>query len=125
MTLKIVHDTKAGDIPGDFISRSRRSAKISECARCGDCDFRRSPRSADKIADIWHVMKSMSSTIFFLLLIHFSERFLERFGCKIVAAANHFCVAYTTCVAILWHDRIYLFIYLNTRVERLSRGLVS
>ena len=105
MTLKIVHDTKAGDIPGDFISRS--------------------PRSADKIADIWHVMKSMSSTIFFLLLIHFSERFLERFGCKIVAAANHYCVAYTTCVATLWHDRIYLSIYLNTRVERLSRGLVS
>ena len=21
-----------------------------------------------------------------------------------------FCVAYTTCVATLWHDRIYLFI---------------
>ena len=32
-----------------------------------------------------------------------------------------FCVAYTKCVATLWHDRIYL----NTRVEHLSRGLVS
>ena len=32
-----------------------------------------------------------------------------------------FCVAYTKCVATLWHDRIYL----STRVERLSRGLVS
>ena len=39
----------------DFIRRSLRSAKIARCARCSDCDFRRSPRSAYKIADIWHV----------------------------------------------------------------------
>ena len=44
-----------GDTTGDFIRRSRRSAKIARCARCGDCDFRRSPRSAYKIADFWHV----------------------------------------------------------------------
>ena len=46
---------KAGDTPSDFIRRSPRSAKIARCARCSDCDFRRSPRSAYKIADIWHV----------------------------------------------------------------------
>ena len=40
---------------GDFIRRSPRSAKIARSARCSDCDFRRSPRSAYKIADIWHV----------------------------------------------------------------------
>ena len=40
---------------GDFIRRSRRSAKIAGCARWSDCDFRRSPRSAYKIANIWHV----------------------------------------------------------------------
>ena len=38
-----------------LIRRSPRSAKIARCARCSDCDFRRSPRSAYKIADIWHV----------------------------------------------------------------------
>ena len=37
---------------GDFI---RRLAKIARCARCGGCDFRRLPRSAYKIADVWHV----------------------------------------------------------------------
>ena len=47
--------SQAGDTPGDFIRRSRRSAKIARCARCSDCDFRRSPRSAYKIVDIWHV----------------------------------------------------------------------
>ena len=47
------HFRKAGDTLGDFIRRSRRSAKIARCARCSDCDFRRSPRSAYKIADIW------------------------------------------------------------------------
>ena len=46
---------KAGDTPSDFIRRSSRSAKIARCARCSDYDFRRSPRSAYKIADIWHV----------------------------------------------------------------------
>ena len=39
-----------------------------------------------------------------------------------------FCVAYTKCIATLWYRLIYLFIclfiYLSTRVERLSRGLV-
>ena len=30
-------------------------AKIARCARCGGHDFRRLPRSAYKIADIWHV----------------------------------------------------------------------
>ena len=43
------------------------------------------------------------------------------------------CVAYTKCIAALCYDLIYLFvylfiylfIYLSTRVERLSRGLVS
>ena len=51
------HDTssKASDALGDFIRRSPRSAKIARCARCSDCDVRRSPRSAYKIADIWHV----------------------------------------------------------------------
>ena len=34
-----------------------------------------------------------------------------------------FCVAYTKCVAALCYDLIYLFIYLSTRVESLSRGL--
>ena len=29
--------------------------KIARCARCGGCYFRRLPRSAYKIADIWHV----------------------------------------------------------------------
>ena len=43
---------KASDTLGDFI---RRSPKIAKCARWSDCDFRRSPRSAYKIADIWHV----------------------------------------------------------------------
>ena len=33
-------------------------------------------------------------------------------------------MAYTKFVATLWHDRIYLFAQ-STRVERLSRGLVS
>ena len=47
--------SKAGDTPGDFIRRSPRSAKIARCARCSNCDFRRSPWSAYKIADIWHV----------------------------------------------------------------------
>ena len=46
---------KAGDTPGDFIRRSRQSAKIARCVRCSDGDFRRSPRSAYKIADIRHV----------------------------------------------------------------------
>ena len=36
-------------------SNSPRSAKIARCVRCRDCDFRRSPRSAYKIADIWRV----------------------------------------------------------------------
>ena len=40
-----------------------------------------------------------------------------------------FCVAYTKCKATLWYHLIYLFIYLfiylSTRVERLSRGLLS
>ena len=36
-----------------------------------------------------------------------------------------YCVAYTKCKATLWYHLIYLFIYLSTRVERLSRGLVS
>ena len=38
-------------------------------------------------------------------------------------------MAYTKCIAALCYDLIYLFvylfIYLSTRVERLSRGLVS
>ena len=37
------------------VCRVSRSAKIARCARCSDCDFRRSPRSAYKIADIWHI----------------------------------------------------------------------
>ena len=48
-------NNKAGNTPGDFMPRSPRSAKIARCARCSDCDFRRSPRSAYKIADIMHV----------------------------------------------------------------------
>ena len=48
----IFQNAKAGDIPGDFIRRSPRSAKIARCVRCSDSDFRRSPRSAYKIADI-------------------------------------------------------------------------
>ena len=40
----------AGNTLGDFIRRS-----IARCARWSDCDFRRSPRLAYKIADIWHV----------------------------------------------------------------------
>ena len=47
--------SKVSDTLGDFIRRSPRSAKIARCARCSDCDFRRSPRSAYKIANIWHV----------------------------------------------------------------------
>ena len=47
--------------------------------------------------------------------------------------SDNFCVAYTKCIAALCYDLIYLFIYLiiylfvclSTRVERLSRGLVS
>ena len=39
----------------DFIHRLPRSAKIAKCARCSDCDFRRLPRSAYKIVNIWHV----------------------------------------------------------------------
>ena len=46
---------KACDTLGDYIRRSPRSAKIARCVRCSDCDFRRSPRSAYKIADISHV----------------------------------------------------------------------
>ena len=45
----------AGDTQSDFIRRSPRLAKIARCARCSDCDFRQTPRSAYKIADIWHV----------------------------------------------------------------------
>ena len=40
----------AGDTPGDFIRRSRPSAKIARCVGRGDCDHR-SPRSVYKIAD--------------------------------------------------------------------------
>ena len=40
---------------GDFICRSRRSAKIAIAAPGTPGDFRRSRRSAYKIADIWHV----------------------------------------------------------------------
>ena len=47
--------SKASYTLGDFIRRSPRLAKIARCARCSDCDFRRSPRSAYKIVDIWHV----------------------------------------------------------------------
>ena len=35
--------------------RSPPWAKIARRARCSDCNFRRSPRSANKIAYIWHV----------------------------------------------------------------------
>ena len=38
-----------------FYTPIARSAKIARCARCSDCDFRRLPQSAYKIADIWHV----------------------------------------------------------------------
>ena len=35
-----------------------------------------------------------------------------------------FCVAYTKCIATLWHELIYLFV--NKRsTESLSRGLMS
>ena len=34
-------------------------------------------------------------------------------------------MAYTKCIATLCRDQIYIFIYLSTRVEGLSRGLVS
>ena len=34
---------------------SAGSAKIARCAWCSDGDFRRSPRSACNIADIWHL----------------------------------------------------------------------
>ena len=47
--------SKASDRPGDFIRRSLRSTEFVMCARYSDCNFRRSPRSAYKIADIWHV----------------------------------------------------------------------
>ena len=47
--------SKTGDTSSDFVRRSRRSVETVSCARCGDCDFLRSPRSAYKIADIWHV----------------------------------------------------------------------
>ena len=60
---------EASDTFGDFIRRSRRSAKIARCARYIDCDFRRSPRSAYKIADIWHVR--YRRLIFILFLIFF------------------------------------------------------
>ena len=53
--LRFVLTIKAGDTPCDFIRRWRRSAKIARCDRCSDGDFRRSRRSAYKIADIWHV----------------------------------------------------------------------
>ena len=46
---------KANDTLGDFIRLCPRSAKIARCARYSDCDFCRSPRSAYKIVDIWHV----------------------------------------------------------------------
>ena len=55
MSRRPVQGPKARDTLGDFIRRSPRSAKIARCARCNDCGFRRSPRSAYKIADIWHV----------------------------------------------------------------------
>ena len=55
LKIKLPHNYKASDTLGDFIRRSPRSAKIARCARCSDCDFRRSRRSAYKIADIWHV----------------------------------------------------------------------
>ena len=44
-----------GETLGDFICRSPRKAKIAWCARLSDCDFRRSQRSAYKIADLWLV----------------------------------------------------------------------
>ena len=46
---------RKNDTNSDLIRRSRRPAEIAGCARCGDCDFRRSQRSAYKIANIWHV----------------------------------------------------------------------
>ena len=54
LNVDILSLSKASDTLGDFIRRSRRSAKIARCARCSDCDFRRSSRSAYKIADFWH-----------------------------------------------------------------------
>ena len=174
-----VVNPKAVDTPSGFIRRSQRLAEIARCAQYGDCDFRRSPRLAFKIADIWSTRyrrlnspafaKSARSRDFLsfllrvagkinqsswavlwqwlfkmaegidncfwteekeinliilwsekpclfdvlpsgysnrlkkdsafqyihvfdhiFLLSHFSERFLERFSCKIMAAANNF-----------------------------------
>ena len=53
--ISLLTTCKASDTLGDFIRRSPQSAKIARCARCSDCDYRRSPRSAYKIADIRHV----------------------------------------------------------------------
>ena len=53
--LSLLKLPEARDTLGDFIRRSPRSVKIARCAKWSDCDFRRSPRSAYKIADIWHV----------------------------------------------------------------------
>ena len=52
---RVFTQSKASDTLGDFIRRTPRSAKIARCARYSDCYFRPSPRSAYKIADIWHV----------------------------------------------------------------------
>ena len=53
-----------------------------------------------------------------------SENNLQTLDITRVKLMN-FCVAYTKCIAALCYDLIYLFIYLSTRVESLSRGLVS
>ena len=44
---------------------------------------------------------------------------------KLYRTTIRFCVAYKKCKATLWCHLIYLFIYLSTRVEGLSRDLVS
>ena len=54
--------TLAGPNKSPALQASLLVSKIARCVRCGDCDFRRSPRSAYKIADIWHISYRRSNS---------------------------------------------------------------
>ena len=78
-------------------------------------------------------VSSIFSLFLTVLLLYVSATALRWPCCKLPCAVTWpgliwldvfptFCVAYTKCIATLWHHLIYLF---STRVERLSRALVS
>ena len=55
---------------------SPQSAKIVRCGRWSDCNFRRSPRSAHKITNLWHVRYWRLNLLAFTKCAH-SRDFLQ------------------------------------------------